>query len=228
MHGARSVAAFAAALGSASPTPGGGAASAVVGALAAALAEMVGQLTVARHATVAQEDAAQALISHAQELRRTLLALVDDDAEAYEHVAATYRMPRDTDAERVARAGAIQEALLAAMQPPLRVMECACEVLAVALRAAQMSTARVASDAGCAALCGEAAVRAGALNVLANAVLLRDARLASEASARAAALQRQAADVRARALATVYARMGVADPDVLRPRDGNMSGQAGA
>jgi formiminotetrahydrofolate cyclodeaminase len=207
MSETRSLDQFLDALGSSAPTPGGGAASALVGALSAALAEMVAQLTVGRPKYAAVEERAQAVLRETQSLRTELLALVDEDTQAYGGVAAAYALPKRTDDERRMRDEAIQAALVAAMQPPLRIMERGCDVLRLADEIAEIGNLTVASDAGCAALLGEAATRTAGLNVMANVVLLRDKRIAGEAREQVAALEAQAAELRERALATVRAKM---------------------
>jgi formiminotetrahydrofolate cyclodeaminase len=203
----RSLEQFLDTLGSSAPTPGGGAASALVGALAAALAEMVAQLTVGRPKYAAVEKRAQEVLQETQRLRSELLALVDKDAQAYGGVAAAYALPRGTDDERRMRDEVIQAALVAAMQPPLQIMECGGDIVRLAGEIAEIGNPTVASDAGCAALLGEAATRAAGLNVIANVVLLRDEQVASEARKRVAALEAQAAELGERALATVRAKM---------------------
>jgi formiminotetrahydrofolate cyclodeaminase len=203
----RSLEQFLDALGSGAPTPGGGAASALVGALAAALAEMVARLTVGRPKYAAVEERAQAVLRETQGLRNELLALVDEDAQAYGGVAAAYALPKGTDDVRRMRDEAIQAALVAAMQPPLQIMERGCDVLRLAGEIAEIGNPTVASDAGCAALIGEAATRAAGLNVMANVVLLRDERIAGDARERVTALEAQAAELFERALATVRAKM---------------------
>jgi formiminotetrahydrofolate cyclodeaminase len=203
----RSLDQFLESLGSGAPTPGGGAASALAGALAAALAEMVAQLTVGRPKYAAVEERAQAVLRGALRQRSELLALVDEDAQAYGGVAAAYALPKGTDNERRKRDEAIQTALVAALQPPLQVMEHGCDVLRLADEIAEIGNRTVASDAGCAALLGEAATRAAGLNVMANVVLLRDERVAGEARERVATLEAEAAELRVRALASVRAKM---------------------
>src|SRR5690348_2467606 len=94
MSETRSLEQFLDALGSSAPTPGGGAASALAGALAAALAEMVAQLTVGRPKYAAVEERAQTVLRETQRLRSKLLALVDEDAQAYGGVAAAYALPK--------------------------------------------------------------------------------------------------------------------------------------
>lgn len=209
--------AFTEALGSASPTPGGGAAAALTGALAAALAEMVAQLTTGRPKFAGVEAQVQSILQRAQQARARLLALIDEDAQAYAAVAQAYRLPKGDDAEQTWRDLAIQAALLEAMQPPWATMEAACDTIALADEIAAIGNPTVASDAGCAALLGEAAVRVGALNVLANAVLLKDAAAASAARDRIGRLEARAADLRQRAMATVYQRLGLAQASTPSP-----------
>jgi len=204
---------FAEQLGSSAPAPGGGAASALAGALAAALAEMVGQLTVGRPRFQPVEDRMRHVVEQLRQERTELLALVDADAAAFSRVSEAYKLPRTTEREKALRDGTIQAALHEAMRPPLRVMEIACDVLLLADEVALIGNPSVASDAGCAALLGEAAVHAAALNVLANVVLLRESQEAEVARATVTALERRAATLREKTLATVRERMGlVASP----------------
>jgi formiminotetrahydrofolate cyclodeaminase len=203
---------FAEQLGSSAPVPGGGAASALVGALAAALAEMVGQLTVGRPRYRPVEDRMQHVVEQLRQARGELLHLMAADADAFQRVADAYKLPRATDDERAQRDEAIQAALHGAMQPPLRVMEMAADVMLLADEVALIGNPTVASDAGCAALLGEAAVRAAALNVRANVVLLRDAAAAQLARVRVTALEERAAAMCAKTLTTVRERMGLDPP----------------
>jgi formiminotetrahydrofolate cyclodeaminase len=135
---------------------------------------MVAQFTVGKQAYASVEGRMAEVIEEAERLRRELLALVEEDERGFAAVAAAYRQPKSTPAEQAARAAAVQEALATAMQAPLRVMERSCAVLALAVEVAETGNRRLASDAGSAALLGEAAVRAAGLNVLANVVLMQD------------------------------------------------------
>lgn len=199
---------FVDALASSAPTPGGGAASALAGALGAALAGMVGQLTVGRAKYRDVEPQVRQILQRLDDLRAALMDLVAEDAAAYQQVAAAYALPRATDAERAAREPAIQTALLVAMRPPERIGAAASEVLQLAGDIADVGNPSVASDAGCAALLADAAVRCANLNVLANVVLLRDAQAAAAARAGVAAREAAAGPLLQRALVTVRARMG--------------------
>src|SRR5579884_2042491 len=91
---------FLEALGSGAPTPGGGAASAVAGALAAALAEMVANFTVGRPKYAEVEAGMRAIVARARTMRERLLALAEDDERAYAQVSAAYKRPKATEIGR--------------------------------------------------------------------------------------------------------------------------------
>lgn len=203
------VAGFLQALGSSAPTPGGGAASALVGAVGAALAEMVARLTTGRPKFAAVQERVQGLLDGTLALRAELLRLMDEDAHAYAEVAAAYKLAKGTDEQRVAREVAIQRALGAAMQPPLGIMEQSCQVLVLTAELAEIGNPTVASDAGCAAILAEAAVRAAGLNVLANVVLLRDTRVVEDTRRRVDEREAQARVLCERTMVTVRVRMGL-------------------
>jgi len=106
-------------LASAEPSPGGGAAAALTGALAAGLFAKACNLTIGREKFKAFEAAVRRLLDHVEPLRRRLFDLIEADAAAYREVAAAYRMPRQSDAEKAARAAAIQAARKQATERPL-------------------------------------------------------------------------------------------------------------
>jgi len=198
---------FIEALGSGAPSPGGGAASALVGALAAALAEMVANFTVGRPKYAAVEESMRAIAVRARELRARLLELTEEDERAFAQVSAAYRLPKGGTEERAVREEAIQAALHMAMRPPLEVMQIGCAALELATETAASGNPSVVSDAGCAALLGEAAVRAAALNVLANVVALKDETAAQSGRATVIQLEERAEALRERTMAAVHARM---------------------
>lgn len=207
MNERRALTDFLESLGSSAPAPGGGAASALTGALAAALAEMVAQLTVGkpRYATV--DAQMRAAIEQLRQAREDLVALMGDDEAAFAAVSSAYRQPKSTPDQEATRDAAIQSALRQAMQPPLQMMRRACDVLELASEMASSGNGTVVSDAGCSAVLGEAAVRAAGLNVLANVVLLRDQAVADEARAAVEQLEERAQALRERTMAAVHARM---------------------
>lgn len=155
-------------LASASPTPGGGSASALAGAMAAAMVEMACNLTVGREKFRDVEAEMQTLLARAGELRKQMLAAVDEDTESYSQVSDAYKLPRSTDAEKAARTAAIQKALKGATEVPLRVAKAASETTQLALIAIEKSNPNVASDARVARLLGDAARDGAVANVEIN------------------------------------------------------------
>lgn len=201
--------AFLEALASSAPTPGGGAVSALTGALAAALAEMVAQLTAGRPKYAAVDERVREIITQLQTARIRFVQLMEDDERAFQEVSAAYKLPRTSDEERSSREAAVQRALSVAMQPPLAVMLTACAVLALAEEIARIGNGTVVSDAGCAAILGEAAVRSAALNVLANVVLLRDSAAAGDARQQVTDFEARALGLSQQTMETVRRRMGL-------------------
>jgi methenyltetrahydrofolate cyclohydrolase len=170
-------------LGSADPTPGGGAAAALAGALGAALVQMTANLTLDRPRYADVQDQARRLVSQAGDLRADLQRLADADASAYAGVTAAYRLPREDDAQRAARSAAIQQALVGAARVPLEVASACAEVLAVCQTAAPVLNASVISDVMVGALLAHAGLEAAAVNVEVNLASMTDAAAAEEIGA---------------------------------------------
>ncbi len=155
-------------LASASPTPGGGSASALAGALAASMVEMACNLTVGREKFRDVEEELKVVLERAHSLREQLLSCVDEDTDAFTAVSAAYKMPRSTDAEKEERTAAIQVALKQATDVPLRVAQAAMEISHLAAIAIQKSNPNVVSDARVARLLADAAREGAVANVEIN------------------------------------------------------------
>ncbi len=155
-------------LASANPTPGGGSASALAGAMAAAIVEMACNLTVGREKFRDVEEEMRTVLARAGELRALMLAAVDEDTSAYDEVSRAYKMPRDTEDEKAARAAAIQAALKRACEVPLEVAKAAAETYQLAVIAMEKANPNVASDARVARLLAEAARDGAVANVEIN------------------------------------------------------------
>jgi methenyltetrahydrofolate cyclohydrolase len=162
-------------LGSSDPTPGGGAAAAVVGALGAALIEMTANLTLGRPRLADVQEQAKSIQQRAAELRRSLERLGDADAEAFDHVGAAYKLPRADDAQKAARAEAVQAALKLAADVPLETARVAADVIALAEEAAPILNSAVISDVLVGALLAQSAIGGAALNVEINLAAMTDA-----------------------------------------------------
>jgi methenyltetrahydrofolate cyclohydrolase len=163
-----------AALGSAEPAPGGGAAAAMTAAIAASLVEMVTNLTVGRAAYAEHEAHAARVRDRAGQLRREALALSGEDAEAFTALMAAYKLPRADDAQRARRAEMVQQATVRAAEVPLRIAAVAAEVAKLAAELPGRSNPNVLSDVAVAATTAAAALEAAAVNVEINLSGLRD------------------------------------------------------
>ena len=165
---------FLAELAGKAPTPGGGGASALVGAAGVALGNMVGSLTVGKKKYAAVEADIQALNARAEALRGELEALVQADAEAFAPLAAAYGLPKDTPEQAAHKAAVLEKALDAACAVPLQIMEKCAEGIALAEEYAAKGSVMAVSDAGCAAALCKAALQAASLNVFINTKLMAD------------------------------------------------------
>lgn len=165
-------------LASAAPTPGGGGASAYVGALATAAASMVGNLTVGKKTYADVEPRVQEALARLEAKRTRLIELVDEDAQVFEPLSATYRMPKGTPAELAARNEAMQAALVDACEVPLAIMRTVAEAVDDIDFLAHHGSKLARSDAGVAAAFARAAVDGASLNVYINVASLDDAALA--------------------------------------------------
>ena len=197
---------FAAAVADGSPTPGGGAVAALAGGLSAALAEMVARLTVGKKKYAEVEETMSAVLAAAADLRRQLLAAIDEDVEAFEEVMGAYRLPKESPE----RDDAIQNSLIHAADVPLNVARLALEAMRLAEQVARQGNVNAASDGAVGALMGLAAVEGAALNVRVNAASLADPDLAARYRHDAAVLVEQARGVRDAVIAAAEERAGIA------------------
>lgn len=182
-------------LASAAPTPGGGGASAYVGALSAALASMVGNLTVGKKTYAAVEPQVREALAALGEARADLLALVEEDARAFGPLSAVYRMPKDTPEQLAARNDALQAALVDACEVPLSIMQRVSDVVELIDFMAHNGSRLALSDAGVAAAFARAAADGASLNIYINIASMDDAQAAEAYRARTDAL---ACEVRTR------------------------------
>ena len=198
-----SVKGFAAETASESPAPGGGSISAYMGALGAALATMVANLSAHKRGWDDRWKEFSDVAEKGQALMAELLALVDEDTAAFNRIMDCFSMPKGTAEEKAARAAALEEATLYAASVPLRTMEASLKALPLALEMAQKGNPASASDAGVAALAAVAALRGAALNVRINAAGLTDKAPAEPLLARADAIVTEALALQDAVLAAV-------------------------
>ena len=165
-------------LASSAPTPGGGGASAYVGALATSLSSMVGNLTVGKKKFADIEAQVNLSLEKLSDLRVRLVELVEEDAAAFEPLAAAYKMPHDTKEQEQCKNEAMQTALRAACEVPLDIMENCSQVILESDFLARKGSRMVVSDAGCGVMLACAAMEAASLNVYINIKSLNDKDLA--------------------------------------------------
>ena len=171
-------------LSSKSPVPGGGGASALVGALGTALGNMVGALTVGKKRYADVEEEMYDLMAKCDSLQKELLALSERDAEVFEPLARAYGMPKETEDEREEKARVMEAALQDACLIPLKIMEKCCETLEIMREFAVKGSKLAVSDAGCGAVFCRAALEGASLNVLINTKAMEDKVLAEELNSR--------------------------------------------
>ncbi|MBQ4288318.1 MAG: glutamate formimidoyltransferase [Bacteroidales bacterium] len=163
-----------------SPAPGGGSVSALMGALGAALATMVANLSAGKRGWDDRWEEFSKWAEKGQEVMGELLRLVDEDTRAFNRIMEAYAMPKSSAEEIAARSAAIEEATLNAAQVPLETMKAAAKVLPIAEAMARDGNPNSASDAGVASLAARAAIKGAALNVKINAESLEDRCLAEK------------------------------------------------
>lgn len=163
-----------------SPAPGGGSIAAYMGALGAALGTMVANLSAHKAGWDDRWEEFSDVAEKGRDIMERLLALVDEDTEAFNRIMAVFAMPKKTDEEKAARAAALEEATLYATQVPLRTMKTAFEAFEIVDTMAQKGNPASVSDAGVGALAARAAVLGAWLNVRINAAGLKDREKADE------------------------------------------------
>lgn len=172
-------------LSSAEPVPGGGGASALVGALGCALGGMVGSLTVGKKKYAAVQERILALKARSDALQFELLSLMDRDAEAFAPLARAYGLPRETEQQQEERGRVMEAALVGATEAPLAIMRRCAEAIELLEGFAADGSAIAISDAGVGAAFCRAALDGASLNVFINTRLMAD-------RGRAAAFEREA------------------------------------
>ncbi|MBR0373619.1 MAG: cyclodeaminase/cyclohydrolase family protein [Mogibacterium sp.] len=152
------------------PAPGGGGASGLVGAIGAALGVMVGSLTVGKKKYADVEEEIKELMRKASGLSDRLAACMDQDAEAFEPLAAAYGIPKD----QPGRDETLEKCLRTAASVPLEIMELTCETIELLEGFAAKGSKLVISDAATGAVVCQGALKGAAINVKVNTSLMKD------------------------------------------------------
>ncbi len=150
------------------PVPGGGGASALVGAIGTALGNMVGSLTVGKKKYAEVEEDIIALKAKADVLQKDFLKLVEEDARVFEPLSKAYGMPKDTEEEKAEKARVMEIVLKDACSVPMEIMRKCCEAIDIIEEFAAKGSVIALSDAGVGAAFCKAALLGASLNVFIN------------------------------------------------------------
>jgi formiminotetrahydrofolate cyclodeaminase len=175
-------------LASKDPVPGGGGASALVGAIGTALGNMVGSLTVGKKKYAGVEADIIRLKKESDRLQGDFLALVQRDAEVFEPLSKAYGLPRETEAEKAEKTRVMEAALKEACSVPLEIMKKCGEAIQVIEEFAAKGSRLAISDAGVGVLFCKAALAGASLNVYINTAAMTDRSYAEDINRQANAL----------------------------------------
>lgn len=172
-------------LASKAPVPGGGGASALVGAVGTALGNMVGSLTVGKKKYADVEAEMYELKAKSDKLQAELLHLIERDAEVFEPLSKAYGMPRETEEEKAEKARVMEIVLKDACSVPMEIMEKCCEAIDVIEEFAAKGSALAISDAGVGVVFCKAALLGASLNVYINTKSMADKEYAASLNEKA-------------------------------------------
>ncbi|GHV77870.1 sugar ABC transporter substrate-binding protein [Spirochaetia bacterium] len=179
---------FVSVLASKEPVPGGGGASALVGAIGAALGNMVGSLTVGKKKYADVEADIIRLKKASDKIQGDFLTLVQRDAEAFAPLAKAYGLPKETEAEKAEKTKVMEAALKVACSVPMDIMRKCGEAIKVIEEFAAKGSSLAISDAGVGVLFCKAALTGASLNVFINTAAMTDKPYAEQVNREANAL----------------------------------------
>lgn len=190
-------------LASKDPIPGGGGASALVGAIGAALASMVGNLTTGKKKYAEFEADIQRILKKAEDLRNALLPLIDEDAKCFEPLSAAYGLSKDDPN----RDEIMENALCLACTAPLAIMKRSAEAIELHAELAVKGSALMVSDVGVGVLCCKTALMGASLSVFINVRLMKNREYAAALKSEADALLEKYCPMADRTYAEVLAKL---------------------
>ena len=195
---------FTSQLSSAAPVPGGGGASALMGAVSASLCSMVGNLTSGKKKYAEYQQDIERIIADAVALNEKMLSLIEKDAEAFEPLAKAYSIPK----EEPGRDEILEKALYEAAMAPLEIVKCSAEVSALIKELVVKGSRLAISDVGVAASACEACAKGAAMNVYINTKLMKDRECAAKLNAETIALVDEVSEVSKAAYEEVKGGLG--------------------
>ena len=162
-------------LASKEPAPGGGAASALVAMVGSALSSMVSALTEGKKGYEHVQERVKAIELKMLEIRKNLERLMQEDEQAFNKISSTWKLPKITDEEKVARKKALQTALRDAIEPPWRIANLASDVMDNALDLLSIGNKNAITDSACSLIFAFSAAEGALLNITINVNLIDDA-----------------------------------------------------
>ncbi|MPM16027.1 Methenyltetrahydrofolate cyclohydrolase [bioreactor metagenome] len=187
----KSIHEFAEVVASNSPVPGGGSIAALCGALSAALAEMVANLTTGKKKYIEVESEMNEIKNKAMVLRSKLLDDIERDSYAYNKVMEAYKMPKEDDEQKILRNKAIEESAKIAAEVPLDVAQTSFKILPLAEAVVARGNSNAVTDGLVAAMLARTAVLSALLNVRINLETISDKDFVFEYKNRADVLQEE-------------------------------------
>lgn len=161
-------------LASKASVPGGGGASALVGAVGTALGSMVGALTVGKKKYADVEADIIELMKKADAVRAELLKQIDEDARVFEPLSKAYGLPKDTEEQKAEKDRIMEECLHEACSVPMQIMVKCCEAIELQKDFAAKGSSLAISDAGVGVAFCKAALQGASLNVFINTKSMKD------------------------------------------------------
>ncbi|MBP5262122.1 MAG: cyclodeaminase/cyclohydrolase family protein [Clostridiales bacterium] len=177
---------FLSSLASGDPTPGGGGASSLTGAVGAALCSMVANLTSGKKKYAQYQQDIELILDRAEELRIRLLQLIDEDAKAFEPLSKAYSIPKDNPGRDLILEDALKEACTAPYAILETLSSCADLVSELSVKGSRLAV----SDVGCAAAMISAAAKGAVMNIYINTKLMTDEDYALDLNSRSVELVR--------------------------------------
>ena len=186
------------------PVPGGGSISALCGSVAAALTQMVAQLTIGKKKYADVEDEMQKVAAQAQLIRTKLTEYIDKDSEAYDKVFAAFKLPKETDEEKAIRSHQIQESTKWAATVPMEVAEAVYEMVPLIETVVKNGNTNAITDGCVAMMCARTAILGALLNVRINLGSIKDQNFVDLYTDKAKRMEREIKEIESEILSHTY------------------------
>lgn len=183
------------------PVPGGGSVSALSASIAAALGEMVANLTVGRKKYAEVEAEMKEISEKLCECKNVFLEYIDKDANSFDGVMQAFGMPKETDEEKAARSAAIQAGMKDAAAVPLAVAKGTVEMMPLIKVAVEKGNSNAVTDAAVAGMQARTAVLGALYNVKINLGSIKDEDFVAKVNSEIAEIEKQAIAIEAEIIA---------------------------